>query len=194
MSSDDEAEELLAAAETGRTRKPAAAGKRARVVSRLLSFAAEDRLLLFGAAFFVVVSSALDSLTPYYAGACLSSVVDQDAAGFGAALRGLVAVSLAAALCAGARVFGSALVEVRLVERLRARLLASLLRQETAFFDARVSGELVSRLTSDVTVLSAALTTNGNLIGQSATNIATTGVVMFAFDPTLTAGFFAAAR
>lgn len=49
--------------------------------------------------------------------------------------------------------FLSSQIEVRLVERLRARLLANLLRQETLFFDAHSSGELTSRLTRRVRAL-----------------------------------------
>jgi ATP-binding cassette subfamily B (MDR/TAP) protein 8 len=69
------------------------------------------------------------------------------------------------------------------------RLFCSLLRQDTAFFDAVSSGELASRLTSDVQVLSVSLTTNLNLIMQSSVNLVASVAVMLSVAPLMTLGF-----
>ena len=69
------------------------------------------------------------------------------------------------------------------------RLFCSLLRQDTAFFDAVSSGELASRLTSDVQVLSVSLTTNLNLIMQNGVNLLASVAVMLSVAPLMTLGF-----
>jgi len=61
--------------------------------------------------------------------------------------------------------------------------------QDTAFFDSTSSGELASRLTSDVTVLSTSLTTNANYIGQQGVNLLASVAVMFSVDAGLTSWF-----
>lgn len=151
--------------------------RKRRVVRRLVSTAAEARRLMVCGGVAVVVSSGLDSLQPLFAGQTLSAVVTQDGPTFTAGLTGLLVTGALACAVSGLRVYCTALIEVRLVERLRARLLASMLRQDTAFFDVCSSGELVSRLTSDVTLLSSSLTTNFNLIMQSSVNLVTTVIV-----------------
>jgi hypothetical protein len=52
----------------------------------------------------------------------------------------------------------------RIVSRLRRDLFSALLRQETAFFDERRTGELTSRLAADTTVLQNAVTVNISML------------------------------
>jgi ATP-binding cassette subfamily B protein len=57
----------------------------------------------------------------------------------------------------------------RIVNRLRGDLYASLLSQETAFFDAQKTGELSSRLSSDATVLQTTVTANLSMVLRNLT-------------------------
>jgi ABC-type multidrug transport system fused ATPase/permease subunit len=171
------------------------------VVHRLLAFAAEDRALVCVGAVAIIVSSAFETLLPNYSARALALVVSQDAAGgdsawapstFRGALIGLVVCALCGAATTGVRVWCTALVEVRLVARVQERLFASLMRQDTAFFDTAASGELASRLTSDVQVLSVSLTTNANLIMQNGVNLLASVAVMLSVDARLSILFVVA--
>ncbi len=137
---------------------------------------------------------------PNFSARALALVVSDDTAGggsagvwtprtFGGAIAGLVICAAAGALTTGTRVWCTALVEVRLVARVQQRLFASILRQDTAFFDGTSSGELASRLTSDVQVLSVSLTTNANLIMQNGVNLLTSVAVMLSVDWRLSFAF-----
>lgn len=67
----------------------------------------------------------------------------------------------------------------RLVARLRCKLYASILRQEIAFFDTHKSGELVSRLGSDTTLLQATIATSIPDVLTGAIKSLTALVLMF---------------
>jgi ABC-type multidrug transport system fused ATPase/permease subunit len=108
---------------------------------------------------------------------------------FSGAIGGLLVCAFLNALTAAARVWCTAMVEVRLIARVQERLFASIMKQETSFFDAVSSGELASRLTSDTSVLAVSLTTNFNLILQNSVNLLTSVAVMLSVDWQLTLGF-----
>jgi ABC-type multidrug transport system fused ATPase/permease subunit len=182
--------------------KPAAAAAAAakpRVVARLLSFAAEDRVLVACGAVAIVVSSAFDTLLPNFSARALALIVSRDSASgggnawepstFHGALSGLILCAVLGAATTGTRVWCTALVEVRLIARVQERLFGALLRQDTAFFDSTSSGELASRLTSDVQVLSVSLTTNFNLIMQNSVNLLASVAVMLSVDALLSFAF-----
>ena len=48
----------------------------------------------------------------------------------------------------------------RISQRLRSRVFSSLLRQETAYFDTRQTGELISRLAADTPLVATTITSN----------------------------------
>jgi ATP-binding cassette subfamily B (MDR/TAP) protein 8 len=186
------------ASTSGDDAKAGTSPRQSQVVRRLLSFAAEDRLLVGVGTAAVLISSAFDTLVPNYSARALALVVSRDAAGgggvwapptFRGALTGLLVCAACGAVTTGTRVYCSALVEVRLVARVQQRLFAAILRQETAFFDATSSGELASRLTSDVQVLSVSLTTNLNLLLQNGVNLIASVAVMLSVDARLSAAF-----
>lgn len=167
--------------------------RKQRVVLRLLSFAAQDRLLVCVGAVAILVSSGFDTAIPNFSARALALVVSDDTAGggpggfwtpqtFRGAVSGLVVCAVLSAFTTCTRVWCTALVEVRLVARVQETLFGAILRQETAFFDASSSGELASRLTSDVQVLSVSLTTNANLIMQNSVNLLASVAVMLSVD------------
>jgi len=127
------------------------------VVRRLLSFAAEDKLLVWVGAACVLLSSAFDTAIPNYSARALALIISENMAGggdagawtprtFRGAFHGLVVFALLSAATTAARVGCSALVEVRLISRVQQRLYASILSQELAFFDATSSGYVLAEL------------------------------------------------
>jgi len=109
---------------------PRAEAAKPRVVARLLSYAAEDRALVGCGAAAVLVSSAFDTLLPNFSARALALVVSPQASGrggaweprtFRGALLGLITCALSGAATTGARVWCTALVEVRLVARVQVR-------------------------------------------------------------------------
>ena len=73
----------------------------------------------------------------------------------------------------------------RIVARLRQDLFAALLRQEVAFFDARRTGELVTRLAADTTVIERSVTTNLSMILRDLILVAGSLALMLATAPLL---------
>ena len=176
------------------------------IARRLLSFAAEDRTLITVGALLIVVSSAAETAIPNYSARALAAIIADAGAevapplpgaaaasgaplSFPTSLRGFVVTALLAAITTGGRVWCTAITEVRLVARIQQRLFDAIIRQDVAFFDAKSSGELTSRLTSDVNVLSVSLTTNLNLIVQNSVNLTGSLVMMFGTQPKLAAVF-----
>ncbi|XP_029089005.1 ATP-binding cassette sub-family B member 9 isoform X2 [Monodon monoceros] len=72
------------------------------------------------------------------------------------------------------------LIFARLNIRLRNRLFRSLVSQETSFFDENRTGDLISRLTSDTTMVSDLVSQNINIFLRNAVKV--TGVVVFMFS------------
>lgn len=73
----------------------------------------------------------------------------------------------------------------RVVARLRQQLYAALLQQEIAFFDQHTSGELVSRLTSDATLLQQAASSAIPEVVLGAVKLLVTVALMFWISPSL---------
>ncbi|XP_019504588.1 PREDICTED: ATP-binding cassette sub-family B member 9 isoform X2 [Hipposideros armiger] len=72
------------------------------------------------------------------------------------------------------------LIFARLNIRLRNRLFRSLVSQETSFFDENRTGDLISRLTSDTTMVSDLVSQNINIFLRNTVKV--TGVVVFMFS------------
>jgi ABC transporter fused permease/ATP-binding protein len=79
----------------------------------------------------------------------------------------MVAIVAVQAVSIGLRMHLFTVAGERIVARLRKALYGRLLEQEVAFFDARRTGELVSRLASDTTVLQTAVTTNASMAARN---------------------------
>lgn len=75
----------------------------------------------------------------------------------------MVAIVGVQALSIGLRIYTFTVAGERIVARLRQRLFGRILEQEVAFFDGRRTGELVSRLASDATVLQTTVTVNASM-------------------------------
>jgi ABC transporter fused permease/ATP-binding protein len=130
-------------------------------IRRLLALARPERKRLAAGTLFLVLGSGMSLLYPQG----VKIVIDGALAGVqssfidrAAAL--MAAVSLVFALAIAGRYALFSIAGERVVTRLRERLYRSILDQEIAFFDARRTGELTSRLSSDTAVLQNAVSVN----------------------------------
>lgn len=86
-------------------------------------------------------------------------------------------MAVACGVCSGIRGCLFQLAEARLGIRLRRRVFAAILEHEMAFFDSTETGDITSRLTSDVTKVTDSITLNLNVFLRSFVQAA--GVVIF---------------
>ena len=107
----------------------------------------------------MVVQSLIDGIDSGVktGGASATSLVDRSVAL-------LIGLFLVGAALGAARAWLFTVAGERIVSRLRRDLFSALLRQETAFFDERRTGELTSRLAADTTVLQNAVTVNISML------------------------------
>jgi len=125
----------------------------------------------------LLVDAALGLVLPALAGQLIDAVVGQGGGGLGLGRVGLLlgAVFLAQAAFGVAQTYLLTAAGERLVVDLRRRLYRHLHRLSVGFFDGRRVGDLVSRLTTDVTTIRGALTTN--LLGFAEQTIMLLGAV-----------------
>ncbi|MBL9036929.1 MAG: ATP-binding cassette domain-containing protein [Archangium sp.] len=142
---------------------------------RLYALAWPERWPLALATFFLAISSAGTLAFPKAAGALLDSSLtgangQVDLAKVDHLAMILVGIFIATSIASAARFVVYSRAGERIVSRLRVDLYASLMKQETAFFDGQKTGELSSRLSSDASVLQNTVTANVSMVLR---NIAT---------------------
>jgi ABC-type multidrug transport system fused ATPase/permease subunit len=133
------------------------------------------RLMLLGVVS-MLVSTATGLAQPALFGRILDALAAADAPLLNSLLVALVAVTVAEALASFLKGYSFSLVGERVVARLRTRVFSALLSMEVAFFDGSRTGELVSRLTGDVTVLRDAATYHA-VTGLKGATVAVGGLV-----------------
>jgi len=111
--------------------------------------------------------------------------VDQAAIDREALKMGVVALIFGASIAIRYVLFSIA--GERVVTGLRARLYRSIIEQEIAFFDARRTGELISRLASDTAVLQSAVSVNISMALRSLAQAAGGVALLIYTSPQLTA-------
>jgi ABC transporter fused permease/ATP-binding protein len=97
----------------------------------------------------------------------------------------MVAVVAVQSVSIGLRMHLFTVAGERIVARLRTLLYERVLQQEVAFFDARRTGELVSRLASDTTVLQTTVTVNASMALRNLVLIAGGLALMYLTSPSL---------
>jgi ABC transporter fused permease/ATP-binding protein len=157
-------------------------------IRRLIALGRSELPRLVGGTVFLILGSLASLLYPQG----LKVVIDGAQHGAG---RGLIDRT-ALAMAAVSLVFGASIAiryvlfsiaGERVVTRLREQLYRAILDQEIAFFDARRTGELTSRLSSDTAVLQNAVSVNVSLALRSLAQ-AVGGVVFLIYtSPRLTA-------
>ncbi|KAG8514976.1 ATP-binding cassette sub-family B member 9 [Galemys pyrenaicus] len=133
-------------------------------LQKLLSYTKPDAAFLVAASFFLIVAALGETFLPYYTGRAIDGIVIQKSME-----QFSTAVVVMCLLAVG-----------RLNIRLRNRLFRSLVSQETSFFDENRTGDLISRLTSDTTMVSDLVSQNINIFLRNTVKV--TGVVVFMFS------------
>jgi ATP-binding cassette subfamily B protein len=162
-------------------------------IRRLLSLARpQTKPLLIGAAFLAVSSGALLAYPQ------MVRVIVDEALGSGdksridrAALI-ILACFVVQALTSALRYYYFTISGERIVATLRKDLYAKIIEQEIGFFDARRTGELVSRLASDTTLLQNAVSVNISMLVRNAAGTVGGLALLIYTSPPLTLAMLAA--
>ncbi|XP_050002580.1 ABC-type oligopeptide transporter ABCB9 [Alexandromys fortis] len=150
-------------------------------LQKLLSYTKPDVAFLVAASFFLIVAALGETFLPYYTGRAIDSIVIQKSMDqFSTAVVVVCLLAIGSSLAAGIRGGIFTLVFARLNIRLRNCLFRSLVSQETSFFDENRTGDLISRLTSDTTMVSDLVSQNINIFLRNTVKV--TGVVVFMFS------------
>ncbi|KAE8748625.1 ABC-transporter, subfamily B member 02 [Frankliniella occidentalis] len=141
-----------------------------RAIERLLSFAKPERWKIFGAVSVLVVSSAVSMFVPFAVGKLIDMIGnqlkstseaerEQNQRELNKFCGTLIVIFIIGGACNAARVYLMSVAGQRISKALREKVYKAMIRQETAFFDQRKTGELLSRLSSDTLILSDLLST-----------------------------------
>ncbi|XP_065745726.1 ABC-type oligopeptide transporter ABCB9 isoform X2 [Phocoena phocoena] len=150
-------------------------------LQKLLSYTKPDIAFLVAASFFLIMAALGETFLPYYTGRAIDGIVIQKSMEqFSTAVTVMCALAIGSSFAAGVRGGIFTLIFARLNIRLRNRLFRSLVSQETSFFDENRTGDLISRLTSDTTMVSDLVSQNINIFLRNAVKV--TGVVVFMFS------------
>ncbi|XP_037000009.2 ATP-binding cassette sub-family B member 10, mitochondrial [Artibeus jamaicensis] len=142
--------------------RPAAAGRSE--ARKLLGLAYPERRRLAAAVGFLAVSSVITMSAPFFLGRIIDVIYTDPAADCSSSLTRLCLALSGVFLCGAAanavRVYLMQTSGQRVVNRLRASLFSSILKQEVAFFDKTRTGELINRLSADTALLGRSVTEN----------------------------------
>jgi ATP-binding cassette subfamily B protein len=157
------------------------------VVPRMLTLAREEWPALAGGTLFLVVGSAMGLAYPQAVRVMVDSALDGGGAAINRAAMAMVVIFVVQAVAVALRYYLFTVAGERIVTRLRQSVYRSVIGREIAFFDARRTGELTSRLSSDTTVLQNTVTVNLSMALRSLL-IVLGGVALMAWSsPSLTA-------
>uniref|UniRef100_A0A8C9A3T7 ABC-type oligopeptide transporter ABCB9 n=1 Tax=Prolemur simus TaxID=1328070 RepID=A0A8C9A3T7_PROSS len=150
-------------------------------LKKLLSYTKPDVAFLVAASFFLIVAALGETFLPYYTGRAIDGIVIQKSMDqFSRAVVIVCLLAIGSSFAAGIRGGIFTLIFARLNIRLRNCLFRSLVSQETSFFDENRTGDLISRLTSDTTMVSDLVSQNINIFLRNTVKV--TGVVVFMFS------------
>ncbi|KAJ0067382.1 hypothetical protein NL108_003165, partial [Boleophthalmus pectinirostris] len=149
-------------------------------LGRLLSYCKKDSGLLTIATLFLLISAVCEAFIPFFYGVAIDSIVHhQSLEHFSRPVLILAALAVASSLAMGVRGGVFTLIFARLNLRLRNHLFRTLMKQEIGFFDKNHTGDLLSRLSSDVTQVSDLVSVNLNIFLRSAVKAMGFSVFMF---------------
>jgi len=141
-------------------------------MKRALAMARPQFTLIAGACICLVATSVANILLPNYQGRILDSVINSDRSSFTSQIQLYIVVTVATGLFGGARSLLFSLVGSRMANAARNKLFRSIIVQDISFFDGTQTGDLMSRLASEVTAMVAPC--------QSALNTLLSGTMMLA--------------
>ncbi|OCU02034.1 ATP-binding cassette sub-family B member 9 isoform X1 [Xenopus laevis] len=150
-------------------------------IGKLLSYSKQDAVYLILAFVFLLLCTLGEIFSPYYTGLVIDGIVVQRSLEqFSNAIVLLTLLAIASAFSAGVRGGLFTFTFARLNIRIRNLLFCSLLSQEIGFFDENHTGDIISRLTSDTTIVSDVVSENLNIFLRSLVKAA--GVIAFMFS------------
>ncbi|KAM8960739.1 ABC-type oligopeptide transporter ABCB9 [Pelodytes ibericus] len=150
-------------------------------VGRLLSYSKQDSGYLIVAFFFLILCTLGEIFSPYYTGLVIDGIVVQRSLQqFSNAFVILAILAVGSSFSAGVRGGLFTFTFARLNIRIRNLLFRSLVSQEIGFFDENHTGDIISRLTSDTTIVSDVVSENVNVFLRSV--MKAMGVIAFMFS------------
>ncbi|XP_077164365.1 ABC-type oligopeptide transporter ABCB9 [Paroedura picta] len=153
----------------------------AATICKLLSYTKPDVHFLVVAFFFLLVAALGETFLPYYTGRAIDGIVIQKSMDkFSTAVVIMAVLAVGSSFAAGIRGGVFTLIFARLNIRLRNSLFRSLVSQEMSFFDENLTGDIISRLTSDTTIVSDLVSQNINIFLRNV--VKATGVIVFMFS------------
>jgi len=133
-------------------------------VKRLFAMAKPERARLAAAVALLIVSSSVTMAVPFAIGKIINLLNEGVSEDMVQRLWDiswmLLGVFLVGAVANGARSYLMQTSALRIINSMRQQLFSAITRQEIAFFDKTKTGELISRLSTDTTLVGQALTTN----------------------------------
>jgi len=155
---------------------------------RLVALARPEFNRLFWGTLMLVASSAMGLLYPQAVRVFVDDAVKSgDHTQLNRAAGAMFIIFLVQSLTAAARYFWFTIAGERIVMHLRNRLYETILHQEMDFFDRNRTGDLLSRLASDATILQNAASVNISMLVRSLAMVAGGTALLFWTSPKLTA-------
>jgi ABC transporter fused permease/ATP-binding protein len=175
-----------------RVRRPPADIPRVRpsraTIRRLVALGRPEAKRIFAGTFFLIIGAGASLAYPQGVRRVIDGAMNGVSAGAidrEALKMGVVALVFGVSIAIRYILFSVA--GERVVTRLRERLYRSIIDQEIAFFDARRTGELTSRLSSDTSVLQSAVSVNVSMALRSLAQAAGGVALLLYTSPALTA-------
>ena len=147
---------------------------------RLMSYCKPDIPFISLASLVLLLAATGEIFIPYYTGQVIDGIaIEKDKEKFTKAIMIMTLISLGTAIAAGLRGGIFNLIEARFNRRISNYLFGSIVKQEIGFFDDTKTGDIVSRLTSDVTKMSDQVGLNINVLLRNCVQSVGTCVFMF---------------
>lgn len=154
-------------------------------LSRLLSVAYNERKLIGFALAAQLVSATSIMVFPMALGNIVDAVTGSLATNLDSLVMLMGGVFTISGIATATRVSTMSLAGSRISRQLRVNLYQAMLKQDTAFFDVRQSGELINRLSNDVPLVSRTLTENLAKILRSGVTAASSLALIVYLSPKL---------
>ncbi|CAF3367528.1 unnamed protein product [Rotaria socialis] len=134
---------------------------------RILKLGKEEWTLYIIGFSVLLIAAATEMIQPYFSGNIISSVVASDWHKFLISIFWYLGVSIVYVISSGLRGFIFSITSANLIQRLRNTLFTSIVKQDIEFFDETKTGEITSRLSSDITTVGEAVSVNLNIFLRS---------------------------
>ena len=152
-------------------------------VSRIWNYIQKQRVAMIAAIVFVVLSSVLSLLGPYYIGIIIDDyIIPRDVSGSIRMAIILAGIYVFASIFTWLQQYVMIHVSLRTIRTIRADLFSKLQSLSLRFFDQRSHGELMSRVTNDIDNMNNALTQSVVQIFSSALTIIGVTIAMIALN------------